>query len=124
MTPQNLLLKAEQALKSAQLLCDAGDSDGACNRAYYAMFDAARAALLSEAIESGRTHKGLINIFSERWIKTGRMDKDIGRSLKHAETIRYIADYDGATIGLGDARLILDQARGFVAAVAQLLGSA
>lgn len=40
-----LMQKAARALDSARLLLDAGDTDGACNRAYYAMFDAARAAL-------------------------------------------------------------------------------
>ncbi len=37
--------KARQALTSANLLHDSGDADGAANRAYYAMFDAAIAAL-------------------------------------------------------------------------------
>ena len=45
MTPQELMAKADRALASAKLLLDSGDVDGACNRAYYAMFDAARAAL-------------------------------------------------------------------------------
>ena len=45
MTAKELLDKAERALASAQVLLDIGDVDGACNRAYYAMFDAARAAL-------------------------------------------------------------------------------
>lgn len=39
--------KADRALASARLLLDAGDTEGACNRAYYAMFDAARAALVN-----------------------------------------------------------------------------
>lgn len=39
-----LMQKADRALASARLLLDAGDTDGACNRAYYAMFDAARHA--------------------------------------------------------------------------------
>jgi hypothetical protein len=38
--------KATKASASAKLLLDSGDVDGACNRAYYAMFDAARAALI------------------------------------------------------------------------------
>jgi hypothetical protein len=38
-------VKARVAAHSAQLLLDAGDADGACNRAYYAMFDAAPSAL-------------------------------------------------------------------------------
>ena len=36
-----------QAATSAKVLLDTGDMDGACNRAYYAMFDAACAALLA-----------------------------------------------------------------------------
>ena len=37
--------KAERALASARVLIEAGDPEGACNRAYYSMFDAAHAAL-------------------------------------------------------------------------------
>ena len=51
------------------MLLDAGDADGACNRAYYAMFDAARAALLASGApfdpEIARTHSGLISAFSD-----------------------------------------------------------
>jgi uncharacterized protein (UPF0332 family) len=43
-----LMDKARRAATSARLLLDMGDLDGACSRAYYAMFDAARAALLTE----------------------------------------------------------------------------
>ena len=39
--------KAAQAVVSAHQLLASGDADGACNRAYYAMFDAAHAALRS-----------------------------------------------------------------------------
>jgi uncharacterized protein (UPF0332 family) len=39
------LQKAERALVSARLLLADGDSEGACNRAYYAMFESAQAAL-------------------------------------------------------------------------------
>jgi hypothetical protein len=35
----DLMAKAVQALGSAKLLLNAGDADGASNRAYYAMFD-------------------------------------------------------------------------------------
>lgn len=45
MKAQELLAKAVRAAASAQVLLDIGDLDGACNRAYYAMYDAARAAL-------------------------------------------------------------------------------
>ncbi|WP_424219798.1 HEPN domain-containing protein [Azovibrio sp.] len=37
---QDLMAKAAQAAASAKVLLDTGDTDGACNRAYYAMFEA------------------------------------------------------------------------------------
>ncbi len=68
MNASDLMSKANQAVASAKLLLDAGDADGACNRAYYAMFDAARAALLASGSpvqpEIARTHNGLITAFS------------------------------------------------------------
>ena len=50
MTADDLLHQAVIALSSAKLLLDTGDSGDACNRAYYAMFDAARAALLASKL--------------------------------------------------------------------------
>jgi hypothetical protein len=38
--------KSNKAAASAKVLLDTGDADGACNRAYYAMLDQARAVLL------------------------------------------------------------------------------
>ena len=40
-----LMSKARRSLAAAQLLVDNGFLDEACSRAYYAMFEAARAAL-------------------------------------------------------------------------------
>jgi uncharacterized protein (UPF0332 family) len=42
---KEIMDKAEKALAPARILLDAGDSDGATNRVYYAMFDASMAAL-------------------------------------------------------------------------------
>lgn len=66
MTADDLLHKALTAASSAKLLLKAGDSNGACNRAYYAMFDAARAALLASKLSDDvltiKTHSGLIRV--------------------------------------------------------------
>ena len=68
MMPAELMDKAIRAIASAKLLLDAGDVDGACNRAYYAMFDAARAALLLSGAPVdpvvAKSHSGLITAFS------------------------------------------------------------
>lgn len=74
-----LIQKADRALASARLLLDAGDTDGACNRAYYAMFDAARAALVNEVEPlKTRTHSGLIAAFGLQLVKPGRLSKELG----------------------------------------------
>jgi uncharacterized protein (UPF0332 family) len=119
------MAKAERALASAWLLFDAGDFDGSCNRAYYAVFDAAKAALAAkqappEAIEA-RTHAGLISAFSLHIVKTGFVAVDHGRAFNRLHELRTIADYRDE--GLGDAaiRQALAEADAFLAAVAKLL---
>lgn len=73
MTADELMAKAIRAAASARLLLDTGDVEGACDRAYYAMFNAARAALLvsGAAVQTGvgRTHGGLISAFSQHLVK-------------------------------------------------------
>jgi len=114
---ENLMAKAIQAAASARVLLNTGDADGACNRAYYAMFDAARAALLASGADVGRTHKGLLNAFSDRLVKNGPLPKEMGRLLKHAEAFRYVADYEGEPVELSDAQAMVEQAETFVAAM-------
>ena len=117
MKAEDLMAKAVQAAVSAKVLLDTGDADGASNRAYYAMFDAARAALLASGHEVGKTHQGVLNAFSDRLVKNGPLPKELGRLLKHAETFRYVADYQGDPVELGDAREMVTQAEAFVAAM-------
>lgn len=72
MKASDLMAKAARAALSARVLLDAGDADGASNRAYYAMFDAARAALLASGHDVGKTHKGVLNAFSDRKVRYRR----------------------------------------------------
>src|SRR5258708_30834807 len=88
---QDLLERAQRAVESAKLLLDAGDVNGACNRAYYAMFDAARAALIatqkppgSEAI---KTHSGLISAFSPHLVKTGPVSVELRKTFSNVAHI-------------------------------------
>ncbi|MBB5202604.1 HEPN domain-containing protein [Glaciimonas immobilis] len=80
--PKDLICKAGRALESAQLLRNAGDIDGACNRAYYAIFDAAKAALLQILPGSdpmvGKTPIGLIAAFGLHLVKTGLVPAEFG----------------------------------------------
>jgi len=117
----DLIAKAERAVASAKLLLDAGDIDGACNRAYYAMFDAARAALLwSGALADAaatKTHSGLISAFSLHIIKTGRLPISLGKALNRAAEIRLIADYTGDEVSADKAQWVIEQATALLDAV-------
>lgn len=85
------MAKPDTACSSARALLDLGDVDGAANRAYYAMFDAARAALLaSGAPDIGRTHSGLIGAFGNFLVKNGPISKEVGRLLNRAHEIRLL----------------------------------
>lgn len=117
------IFKAQRACDSAATLLATGDVDGACNRAYYAMFDAARAALLaSEApvpSDVARTHSGLITAFGLYLVKEGPLSRDLGRMLKRAEETRIVADYAADSVDLSDARDLVAQAQAFVLAIHQ-----
>ena len=125
MTPAEYMSKAHRAISSAKLLLADGDSDGACNRAYYAMFDAAHAALLK--VDPGlnpatiKTHRGLFAAFGKHLITTGRTIPDVGRSLNQVEQVRLLADYTGEAIDVDRAEWAIDQARQFVAEIQRLL---
>lgn len=118
MKVEDLLTKAIRAAASAKVLLDNGDADGACNRAYYAMYDAARAALLasSSSIAPGiaKTHSGLISAFSLHLVKTGRVPIALGKTLNRAEELRLIADYKDDPIEVADAAWAVSQAENFV----------
>ena len=121
MKPAELIARARRSAASAMLLFDAGDLNGACNRAYYAMFEAARAALMageetvnSEAI---KTHSGLITAFSLYVIKPGFIPAQYGRSLRQADQVRLIADYSDEGVDRERARSAIEQANQFVDAV-------
>lgn len=121
LTPKALMTKADTACASARALLDLGDVDGAANRAYYAMFDAARAALLASGApvepDIGRTHSGLIGAFGNFLVKKGPVSKEVGRLLNRAHEIRLVADYSGDSIEPSDAQEMVEQAETFVTAI-------
>lgn len=119
--PAELLVKAVRALTSARLLAQDGDLDGACNRSYYAMFDAARSALMQQDAkldpQFAKTHSGLMALFNERLVKPGHVSRDIGRLLKRAEEIRVLADYTLSELTLEEVTDLIDSAEEFVLAM-------
>ena len=95
--------------------------DGACNRAYYAMFDAARAALLVEcgSIDTAgiKTHSGLISAFGLHLVKTGRVPIELGKALNKAEELRLLADYKEEPVEAEYAAWAVATAQDFIRAM-------
>ena len=121
MRPEELFHKASVAVVPSELLLKSGDFDGACNRAYYAMFDAARAVLLVTGVvddlASIKTHNGLISAFSLHLVKTGLVSVELGKAINKVEDLRLLADYKGDEVELDKAQWALKQAQEFVEAM-------
>ena len=120
MKPADIRQKAEIAISSAKALLALGDTDGASNRAYYAMFDIARAALMEInaplSMRAAKTHKGLISAFSLYLVKPGILTPQLGQALSRAFEIRIWADYTGDAVSfeyaetlVGDASIFLEE---------------
>jgi len=113
--------KAERALSGARLLLAGGDAEGACNRAYFAMFDAAHAALLAVDVDVSesaiKTHRGLIAAFGKHLVQGKRVAAEFGGALNKVERLRLLADYVGDPVTLEDATWSVEQAEAFVEAM-------
>ena len=121
LNPTTFLRKAEAALTGAQLLLKSGDTDGACSRAYYAMFDAAHAALFAAGEEDAsapiKTHNGLIAKFGQHLVLTGELPAKLGEALNAVQRFRQLADYTGEAVSAADASWAVLQAGEFVKAL-------
>lgn len=124
LTPAKYLDKAERALQAARLRDAAGDIEGTCNRAYYAMYDAAHAALLFEnkaGYKVTKTHSGLISAFGLHIVSTNKISRELGRALNEVEQLRLLADYTGEDITPELASTAVKKAEIFLAAVREML---
>ena len=118
---KSYIRKAERALAGARVLLKSGDADGACNRAYYAMFDAAHAALFALQAEDItaqiKTHNGLLAQFGRHVVLAGHLPDVHGEALNKVQRLRQVADYSGDSVSLAGAGWAVEQASAFVAAV-------
>lgn len=120
--------RSEEYLESARarlaMLDDASPADhpvGAIGLAYYAMLNAARAAL-SERDRNARTHRGTWHLLHEEFVATGQLDEALVNEAQRVQSTREAADYDAEQISPEDAEAAVAHARRFVAAIEDLIG--
>jgi len=113
--------RAEQAVDAARKLASDGYYDFAASRAYYAVFYAASALLLKEGLEYSK-HSGVIAAVHQRFIKTGRLEKEFGKNLNWLFELRSIGDY-GVTVHVpkADVELAIIAAASFLERVRSII---
>ena len=85
--------RAEEKLRSANLLFENNMFTDAISEAYYAMFHAAKALLILRSIYP-KTHAGVVSQFGLQFVNEGLIEEFYAKSLTKAQTKREKADYD------------------------------
>src|SRR3989475_7823566 len=114
------LTKAEESLRTAESEFANGRYNSCANRCYYACFQAAIAALLSEGIRSrGQwSHEFVQGQFVGVFINQRHLyDTQLRRVLSDNQNLREKADYRPALLNATQARRSLRRTRTFVPAV-------
>jgi len=122
-TVEERLTRAASDLDVSRLLIDAGFSDQAASRAYYAAFYAAEAALLRLG-ETRSSHSGLIAAFGSLVVKKGGFEQNTAALLRELFDLRNDADYELlGSITRVHAERALASAERFVNAVREWVGA-
>jgi uncharacterized protein (UPF0332 family) len=114
--------RARSTLQDAQILYEQdGNPASIVNRAYYAMFYAALALLVTVGQETAK-HQGVLALFDQYFIKTKVLPKEMGKFLHHAFDTRQVGDYEDEVILTREQALrILETADQFVNSIEQKL---
>ncbi len=115
------LERAWEMLDVASLNLSEAYPDSAVNRAYYAIFYAANALLVTEGLERGK-HSGVIALFRERFVKTGIIEVQYSRIYGRVMDDRHTSDYEVglpvetrvAEKDMADARLFVERIEGYL----------
>ena len=84
--------RAHRSIRDAEILARDDSWDTCVNRLYYACFYAASAVLLREGMVSSK-HTGIIGLFNQHFVHTGRTSRDYGAFYNDLFENRLDADY-------------------------------
>lgn len=87
------LLRAKDTLDDAYILAEKNKWNSTINRLYYASYYAVIALLLNSDLKP-TTHNGVKSNFSEYFISTNKIPKDLGKIYSQLFTWRQKGDYD------------------------------
>ena len=90
---QAYLRKSERRLKVAKHLHEQEEYEDAVSRAYYSIYHAAQAALLTEGLRAD-THRGLAMLFGLHLVESGKVDKKFAKYIRNVRDDRETSDYE------------------------------
>jgi uncharacterized protein (UPF0332 family) len=107
------LEQAFQDYEAAKLLYENKLFSQSVNRSYYSIFYSVK-ALLAYLNKDSKKHSGVIFLFYDNFIKTGKIEKEYNKILISAEKIRIDSDYKTFyVVSRVDAKKQLDNAYKF-----------
>lgn len=94
---RSILVKLEyekscSLLEQAEKVSDLAYWDMVANRLYYSVFHAVSALLIKDGYKVG-THKGVVLLFGQHYIRTAKFTIEEGRLYSQLQTMREKADY-------------------------------
>lgn len=113
---------ADEFLEDAKLSLKHLRLRSAVNNAYYAMFHASQAILAAKGLSPPKTHKGLRELLGREFIKTGLLEKNLGKDFSKAFEMRQASTYDVfATYSEEEVKIIVERAEQFISRIKKLL---
>ncbi len=95
--------------------------DDAVSRAYYAVFHASKALLISRNLDA-RSHSGVATLLNQHFIRSQELDVRFGKIFTYSKELREGGDYDTVyEASQEDAEVVLADARIFLSEVERLI---
>ena len=104
--------KAETKLKHSKALFEIEGYADSVSLSYYCMFLSAKALLIKKECNIPKSHQGLIQLFSLKYVKEDNFKYDIYKFLANAQSNREDADYaaiDNIGRELAEKRIVEDE---------------
>ncbi len=118
---QQLMNKAKESLKAAESLYKNRFYDFSASRAYYAMFYASEAVLLTKNLSFSK-HKAVIAALGKNFTKPGILPQKLHRYLINGFDLRQLGDYGTfGSINEDKAKTLLKQTKEFIKTVENYL---
>ena len=115
------LSKAKDTLTEVEVLINNNLWNTAVNRLYYACYYAIKALLIDKGIKA-ETHNGVRQMFGLHFIKTGIIDKELGKFFSDVFDMRQTGDYeDFIDFGKEDVMDLIEPANNLINKIESLL---